>query len=407
MTENPKTTGSRLISIDALRGAAALAVVFFHATHQARFIGTANTPRWIGVPVATVISFGYIGVYLFFVISGFCIHLRWAKAKAAGRQTSIDFFAFWKRRIRRLYPPYLIAMCFYLIVLAVMGKLRLTSFFWWDITSHLLMLHNFDNRTAYGINGVFWTLAIEEHLYLAYFLLIALRVRYGWAKALAFCLAARVAWFALSFVLVRQFGFGLPVTEAAAAQWFVWALGALSVEAALGIVKLPAWCRDLRLGTFVLVLTATISYFDRFYWDPRGHLHEAWWLIVHPMWGLGFFILINRAAQAELAWRTAKHVPRLVSAFAGIGLFSYSLYLTHELVLDHLTNYLTALYQWPRMTMLLVSLFILSPLSVLFAWVFFLLFEKPFISWAQAASKSTPILKEEPAPVLKEEQAQA
>src|SRR2546423_9137685 len=209
MPEKP-TTGSRLISIDALRGAAALAVVFFHATHQARFIGTAGTPRWLGWLVATPISFGYVGVYLFFVISGFCIHLRWAKARAAGRHPSIDFFAFWRRRIRRLYPPYLIAMCFYLMVLAIMGSLQLTRFFWLDLGSHLLMLHNFNNKTAYGINGVFWTLAIEEQLYLAYFLLIALRVRLGWVWTLSVCLAARVAWFALSFVLVRAFDIGLP-----------------------------------------------------------------------------------------------------------------------------------------------------------------------------------------------------
>jgi peptidoglycan/LPS O-acetylase OafA/YrhL len=405
MTENP-TTGSRLISIDALRGAAALAVVFFHATHQARFLGTASTPRWLGWSVATLISFGYVGVYLFFVISGFCIHLRWAKARAAGRQPSIDFFAFWRRRIRRLYPPYLIAMCFYLIVLAVMGALELTRFFWFDLGSHLLMLHNFNNKTAYGINGVFWTLAIEEQLYLAYFLLIALRVRFGWVKTLAVCLAARLLWFALSFVLVRAFDIGLPVTEAALAQWFVWALGALSIEAALGIVKLPRWCSDLRLGGLVLALTATFAYLDRF-WDPRGLTHELWWLVVHPLWGLGFFIIVNRAAQAERAWRVASRIPRAVSILAGVGLFSYSLYLTHELILIHLANYLTALYQWPRSTMLLFSLFILSGLSILFAWVFFWLFEKPFISWAQASSKTAPILKDEPAPMLKEEQAQA
>ncbi len=405
MTENP-TTGSRLVSIDALRGAAALAVVFFHAAHQARFLGTASTPRWLGASVATVISFGYIGVYLFFVISGFCIHLRWAKARAAGRQPSIDFFAFWRRRIRRLYPPYLIAMCFYLVVLAVMGSLQLTSFFWLDLGSHLLMLHNFNNETAYGINGVFWTLAIEEQLYLAYFLLIALRVRFGWVKTLIVCLAARLAWFGLSFVLVRKFGFGLPVTEAALAQWFVWALGALSIEAALGIVKLPRWCSDLRLGVFVLLLTATFAYLDRF-WDGRGLAHELWWLVVHPLWGLAFFIIVNRAATAERVWRTAKRLPRVVTAFAGVGLFSYSLYLTHELILDHLAKYMATLFQWPRSTMLLFSLFILSGVSVLFAWVFFWLFEKPFISWAQASSKTAPVLKEETAPVLKEEQAQA
>ncbi len=37
---------------------------------------------------------------------------------------------------------------------------------------HLLMLHNLDPNTCYTINGVFWTLAIEEQLYLAYFLLL-------------------------------------------------------------------------------------------------------------------------------------------------------------------------------------------------------------------------------------------
>ena len=405
MTEKP-TTGSRLISIDALRGAAALAVVFFHATHQTRFLGTASTPYWLGWGGATLISFGYVGVYLFFVISGFCIHLRWAKARAAGRQPSIDFFAFWRRRIRRLYPPYLIAICFYLLVLAIVGGLELTRFFWFDLSTHLLMLHNFNNKTAYGINGVFWTLAIEEQLYLAYFLLIWLRVRFGWARTLAACLGARLMWFALSFVLVRAFGIALPVTEAALAQWFVWALGALSIEAALGIVKLPGWCRDLRLGTLVLVFTATFAYLDRF-WDPRGLAHEIWWLAVHPLWGLGFFIVVNRAAQAESGWRAAKRIPRYIAAFAGVGLFSYSLYLTHELILTHLANYLSALYQWPRTTMLLVSLFVLSGVSVLFAWVYFWLFEKPFISWAQAASKTAPVLKEEPAPMLKEEQAQA
>lgn len=54
---------------------------------------------------------------------------------------------------------------------------------------------------------------------------------------------------------------------------------------------------------------------------------------MHPAWGLGFFILVNRAVQAERRWLTALRRPRLVTAFASLGIFSYSLYLTHELVI--------------------------------------------------------------------------
>src|SRR5262249_1397770 len=147
---------------------------------------------------ALAFSYGYIGVYLFFVISGFCIHLRWAKAKAAGQANpQIDFIAFWKRRIRRLYPAYLAALVIYLVVLAYLGKVVLTPFAVYDTVIHLLMLHNLDERTCYSINGVFWTLAIEEQLYLAYFLLLYLRNRLGWLRTLGICLACRVGWFGM------------------------------------------------------------------------------------------------------------------------------------------------------------------------------------------------------------------
>ena len=69
-------------------------------------------------------SFGYIGVFLFFVISGFCIHLQWAKSQAQGQPQSIKFGAFWKRRFRRLYPPYLIALALFLLMAAAIDRNR-------------------------------------------------------------------------------------------------------------------------------------------------------------------------------------------------------------------------------------------------------------------------------------------
>jgi peptidoglycan/LPS O-acetylase OafA/YrhL len=69
---------------------------------------------------------------------------------------------------------------------------------------HLLMLHNLDPKTCYSINGVFWTLAIEEQLYLAYFLLLFLRRRWGWSLALTMCLLARLGWMVLVTCLVKN-----------------------------------------------------------------------------------------------------------------------------------------------------------------------------------------------------------
>src|SRR5207244_13609880 len=105
------------------------------------------------------------------------------------------FTAFWKRRFRRLYPPYLIALILYLGIAAFTTKFQLTPFYVWDVVSHLLMLHNLDSHTVYSINGVFWTLAIEEQLYLAYFLLLFLRIRWGCQRTLAVCLLVWFLWF--------------------------------------------------------------------------------------------------------------------------------------------------------------------------------------------------------------------
>ena len=124
---------------------------------------------------------------------------------------------------------------------------------------HLLMLHNLDPNTCYTINGVFWTLAIEEQLYLAYFLLLFIRMRWGWGVTLAVCLIARVGWMVFSHVVWLKTGFGVPVPEAAAVHWFTWALGAIGVEAFFGLIKLRGWSRDLRLATVLIVAASAIS----------------------------------------------------------------------------------------------------------------------------------------------------
>jgi peptidoglycan/LPS O-acetylase OafA/YrhL len=363
----------RLRGLDALRGFSALIVVLYHATDMTSKAAPNNGFYYPVRLVQFAVSHAYITVFLFFVISGFCIHLQWARARAAGKDPEIRFGEFWKRRFRRLYPPYFIAISLYLLLTAGTIGLEVTNFVVYDVVMHLLMIHNFDSHTAYSINGIFWTLAVEEQLYLAYFLLLFIRVRWGWTVTLSVCVLARIGWMILSHVIWLKTGFGLPVPESAAVHWFTWALGALAVEAFYGIIKLPRWTRDLRIASVLIVIASLIS--TNLPNIPKElFVHKLGWFLIHPLWGLGFFLLVNWIVQAELGWIKRLKLPSFVAIYAPIGLFSYSIYLTHELMIMQS-------WRWNNPAHLqVVNVFlVVLPATIVFAFAFFWFCEKPFM----------------------------
>lgn len=383
--QQTRTIG-RMLTLDAMRGGAALAVVTYHALGVARQTALSGWEAWLPQITGYIVHFAFAGIYLFFVISGFCIHLFWAKARAAGvHEPTINFLTFWKRRVRRLYPPYFAALALYLCYLAYKTPVHVTGSYLWDVLLHIFMLHNLDLRTTYTINGAFWTLAIEEQLYLAYFLLLFLRIRLGWTRTLLICFSARLVWLILGRALSASLGVQIPVTEAAATNWFIWALGALSVEAALGLIKLPAWCYRISMAGVALGCAMGLAQLLPLV-DQQSWVHDIGWLIMHPAWGVGFFFLVNYAVAAEQRWRAkSAPVPRLIPALASVGLISYSLYLTHSFVLMH--------WYWfgfTRLHILTISLLIMTPLSVAFAWGFFRVFERPFMTSTAVRTRAKP-----------------
>jgi peptidoglycan/LPS O-acetylase OafA/YrhL len=381
--ETISKVGERLRAIDALRGGAALGVVLYHEVGAKPYPESKAIWNWFFAPVWATSSFGYAGVFLFFVISGFCIHLQWAKRRLVEDNVQLEFKPFWKRRIWRLYPPYLMALAIYLMVSGFTTEFRVSALYIWDLILHLLMLHNCDPRTTYSINGVFWTLAIEEQLYLAYFLLIFLRNRFGWKRTLLICAATRVGWLIVVGGLQGWFGLNLPLSEGAASHWFTWALGALAVEGALGLVSLPRWCSRASIGLLALLsavgLTQALPQLE-----SNGILHNSAWLILHPLWGVAFFVIVNCFVSAEKKWRPTFRTPAIVRALAFVGLFSYSLYLTHELVLMEAYRFeRLGLSEW------FVAIAIMTPATLLFAWIFFICCERPVLTKPVVGSSSS------------------
>jgi peptidoglycan/LPS O-acetylase OafA/YrhL len=98
----------RFVSLDVWRGVACLSVAVFHSSGALDHL--AGSPLG-GIP-ALLIRQLWIGVPLFFVISGYCI----AAASNASRHTDAPVARFFQRRLRRIYPPYWTLLAFAVVV---------------------------------------------------------------------------------------------------------------------------------------------------------------------------------------------------------------------------------------------------------------------------------------------------
>ncbi|MFF0205521.1 acyltransferase family protein [Streptomyces sp. NPDC005017] len=168
----------RLYLVDGIRLAAALLVVMHHfaGTNRANQPGNAFWDRPVQDIMPTVFrvaSYGWIGVEIFFVISGFVICMScWGR-------TPRQFFV---SRVIRLYPAYWFAVLFTTAVLVALPGVwdRLAAR---DVLMNLTML-----QTGSGIphvDAVYWTLWSELRFYLLFLVVVAMGLTYR--RVVAFC----------------------------------------------------------------------------------------------------------------------------------------------------------------------------------------------------------------------------
>ncbi|MFD0737888.1 acyltransferase family protein [Lysobacter koreensis] len=150
----------RVNEIDLLRFAAALAVVFFHYA----FRGYAADDRSI-MPyplLAPVAKYGYLGVELFFLISGFVILMTASRG-------SLKAFAV--SRFVRLYPAFWACCTLTFLAIAVLGAERYSA----TLPQYLVnmtMLSGFVGVPS--IDGVYWSLFVELQFYALVAVLVAI-----------------------------------------------------------------------------------------------------------------------------------------------------------------------------------------------------------------------------------------
>ncbi len=166
MTSN----SSRLITVDSLRGLAALAVAVYHID-RVTLANSTSIANWMH----QLFQFGFLGVPVFFVISGFVIAASTSKDAITFRY----FGKFLVKRQTRLDPNYWasITLDILLGVLAIHFLAINTPLPSWEsVAAHVLYLQ--DLLGFHQIAAIYWTLCLEIQFYVVFCLILALDTAY-------------------------------------------------------------------------------------------------------------------------------------------------------------------------------------------------------------------------------------
>jgi peptidoglycan/LPS O-acetylase OafA/YrhL len=286
--------------LDGLRALAVLSVVFYHLARRG-FAG------------------GYLGVDMFFVLSGYLITaIIWQET--AGGQFSI--IRFYDRRIRRILPALLLLLLVTTILSTALllptdligyGKSLLATltfcaniYFWRD-TNYFSALA--DQKPLLHL----WSLGVEEQFYILFPLILILLARWWPRRALLIVAMLSVGSLALNIIALRRGGsapaFFLLPTRA-------WELGAGACVALMPTFPTmpPAAARLLSTVGLLLIIGTLIHPFDSYWLMPVG---------VPTVLGTALMI-VGGHRHNPIANRILRLKPLVL-----VGLMSYSLYLWH------------------------------------------------------------------------------
>jgi peptidoglycan/LPS O-acetylase OafA/YrhL len=353
---------NRLPGLDTLRALAIVVVMVFHLNGLLPDIFD---------PVA---RFGWMGVDLFFVLSGYLIGSQLLKPVRDGQ--GVALLGFYRNRAYRILPVYLVVLalyCFWPLWREAPGISPVWQF--------LTFTENF--FVDYSVNHAFshvWSLCVEEHFYLLLPVIVMLLAR----KAKAWRTVAVLAFFVVLGVAVRSYvyfhgllpmgrdsdDFSVHYIERIYYPTYT-RLDGLLAGVALALLRTfrPGWwAAALRRTSWVLagglfLMACTL-------WLFADRLSAAGTVFGFPLMALALAMFVMAAADRK-SWFSRLRVPgaRLVATLA------YSLYLTHKEVAHLDQRWLPRLmgaHDWKS-----VALLILSCLTV--AGFFYLTIERPFL----------------------------
>ncbi|MEC4880056.1 MAG: acyltransferase [Scytonema sp. PMC 1070.18] len=393
LPEPPRSSKLHLAFLDGIRGLAALYVVLVHCWEPSLVESSQLALLWS--PMTKFMRYGIFAVVIFVVLSGYCLMLPVVRSNK--KYLSGGLLGFFKRRIRRILPPYYAALIFCLIIgVSLIGLQRMTILTWdadrlntlsglfsanfsfYDVFIYFLLLQNFDLHFN-DINGPMWTVAVEFQIYIIFaLLLIPIWRRFGMVSTVI-----------TAFVLGLTLHYSMGEFTKSTYPWFIgiFAIGMAAAEINFSqkpsLIKIKTslpWCQ---LGA-IFVFLAFVTEWLRFETLPGL---ELW--IVHSFLALGSACLIIFCTNFVIQGKSLPPVFNILESrwVLALGVISYSLYLTHAPIVFLVHQFLLSFNLSPT-AMATKWLLISLPLSLLVANVFHRIFERPFMSSSALNLKS-------------------
>jgi peptidoglycan/LPS O-acetylase OafA/YrhL len=360
--------------LDSLRALAALYVIVQHALLHTQ-LNSMKLP-WLQQLLVDSFSFGHYAVDLFIVLSGFCLMLPVVKNNGRLRTSALQFF---KKRARRILPPYYLAMAASLVLIfTIIGQKTGTH---WDesipvggkdIFTHLFLIQDLFHDTNSTINHAFWSISVEWRIYFLFPLLVLAWKRFG---PILTSLLAVIVSLGIQFLLRDSSYFNFSPWGICPHYVGLFTLGCLSAEIAFSQQRLSYTLRQnlpwqaltlLGAGLILLVSHKGILLGKNVPW-PLQDLMVGLWAMV---------LLVALALPQETVLKS------LVSwkPLSFCGTFAYSIYLIHAPLLQVLSQYLlTPLGLVPFLEFILLVTVGL-PLILALSYGFYWFCERPFLS---------------------------
>ncbi|MDB5088615.1 MAG: hypothetical protein JWR09_2609 [Mucilaginibacter sp.] len=291
-------------------------LVFLFHCHLA-FFGSNNTIKsstlWASFDLKKAFilfsptALGWTGVPLFFIISGFLIHLGFLRNKVA-----FSASVFFSKRFWRIYPTYWLTLLLFIAIGIYIHAANAMPGFK-DLFLHVLTIYNFNDNYIYTINPSYWSLAAEVQLYLLYPVFLLIRRKLGIKYCFFVVLAISIGTLLLGQIF-HNFGTTVVYSKLPLQFWFIWAAGAYYAECYFSHGKplIKKWnFAWVLLSYCVLTLFTCFSFTNYFAFYPA----TITWLLVFD-WIISSDVINIESAPSKLLVLT--------------GLSSYSFYLIHQ-----------------------------------------------------------------------------